>query len=52
MPLENAAILSSIAFNTRVSLEDVKVEGITNITPEDITYAKELGYIIKLIGYS
>ena len=38
-----AAILSSIAFNTRVSLEDVKVEGITNITPEDITYAKELG---------
>lgn len=45
-----AAILSSIAFNTRVSLEDVKVEGITNITPEDITYAKELGYIIKLLA--
>ena len=45
-----AAILSSIAFNTRVSLSDVEVEGITKITPEDITYAKELGYIIKLLA--
>lgn len=45
-----AAILSSIAFNTRVNLDDVEVEGITKITPEDITYAKELGYIIKLLA--
>lgn len=44
-----AAILSSIAFNTRVNLDDVSIEGITNITPEDITYADELGYIIKLL---
>lgn len=44
-----AAILSSLAFNTRVNLDDVTIEGITNITPEDITYASELGYIIKLL---
>lgn len=45
-----AAILSSIAFNARINLSDVEVEGITKITPEDITYAKELGYIIKLLA--
>lgn len=45
-----AAILASIAFNTRVTLEDVYVEGIEKITPEDIEYAKELGYVIKLLA--
>lgn len=45
-----AAILASIAFNTRVTLEDVYVEGITKITPEDIEYARELGYVIKLLA--
>ncbi len=45
-----AAILSSIAFNTRIGLEDVTVEGISKITPEDILYAKELGYIVKLLA--
>ena len=44
------AILASIAFNTRVTLEDVYVEGITKITPEDIEYARELGYVIKLLA--
>jgi len=44
------AILASIAFGTRVSVDDVYVEGITNITPEDIAYAKELGFVIKLLG--
>lgn len=44
------AILASIAFHTRVKLQDVYVEGITGITPEDINYAKELGYAIKLLG--
>ena len=44
-----AAILSSIAFNTRISLDDVSVEGITKITPEDISYAKNLGYTVKLL---
>lgn len=44
------AILSSIAFNSRVTLDDVYVEGITSITPADITYARELGYVIKLLA--
>jgi len=44
------AILASIAFNTRVSLDDVYVEGITNITLKDIEYASELGYVIKLLA--
>lgn len=44
------AILASIAFNTRVTLNDVYVEGITKITADDITYARELGYVIKLLA--
>ncbi len=44
------AILASIAFNSRVSLDDVYVEGITRITARDIAYAGELNYVIKLLG--
>lgn len=44
------AILASIAFHTRVSLNDVYVEGIAKISPADFVYAKELGYTIKLLG--
>ena len=45
-----AAILASLAFNTRVTLQSVAVEGITQITPEDIDYARQLGYVIKLLA--
>jgi homoserine dehydrogenase len=44
------AILASIAFNTRINFHDVSVEGITSITPEDIEYARELGYVVKLLA--
>lgn len=44
------AILSSIAFNSRITLDDVYVEGITSITAADIKYADELGYVIKLLA--
>jgi len=44
------AILASIAFNSRVTFEDVYVEGITRITPLDIKYGQELGYVIKLLA--
>jgi len=44
------AILASVAFGTRVTFSDVYVEGITRITAEDIQYAKDLGYVIKLLG--
>ena len=44
------AILASIAFNSRVHIEDVYREGIGNISISDISYADELGYIIKLLA--
>lgn len=44
------AILASISFNRRIFFEDVTVEGITNIDTEDISFGKEFGYNIKLIG--
>ena len=44
------AILASIAFNSRVKFEDVSIEGITKITPEDIRYAAQLGYTVKLLA--
>ncbi len=43
-------ILSSIAFTSRADYSKVYTEGITNITSEDIRYADELGYVIKLLG--
>ena len=46
------AILASIAFNSRVCLEDVPAEGIRSITPDDIAYAREAGYEIKLVAIS
>lgn len=44
------AILASIAFNTRITFNQVNVEGITRVSAEDIAYAKELKYAIKLLA--
>jgi homoserine dehydrogenase len=44
------AILTSLAFGTEISFQDVYVEGIENITLADIRNARELGYRIKLLG--
>ena len=44
------AIMASIAFNSRVTFEDVSTEGITHISSKGIRYAKELGCVIKLLG--
>ena len=44
------AILASVAFNSRVTFEDVYTEGITKITATDIRYAREMGCEIKLLG--
>jgi homoserine dehydrogenase len=44
------AILASLAFGTRVRLDQVFTEGITKVTKMDIAYARELGYVIKLLG--
>ncbi len=44
------AILASLAFHTRVSIDDVQVEGITGITESDIEQATESGQTIKLLA--
>jgi len=43
-------ILASIAFNTRITLDDVYIEGIEKLTLRDIEYAEELGYVVKLLA--
>jgi homoserine dehydrogenase len=44
------AILATIAFNTDMALGQVPTEGITNISPVDLDYAREMGYAIKLLA--
>ncbi len=44
------AILASIAFQSRVHLETIYHEGIRKISDRDIAYAKDLGYVIKLVA--
>ena len=44
------AIISSIALGRPVPLEDIHCEGITFITPDDIYYAGEFGFCVKLLA--
>ena len=44
------ALLTSLAFGTRVALGEIDVEGIRTITQADIEAADDLGYRIKLLG--
>lgn len=44
------AIMVSLAYGTPVDVKDIYTEGITKLTPLDIAYAKEFGYVIKLLG--
>lgn len=44
------AILASLGFSMTIDLDDVKVKGISQVTEEDLDYAKQLGYTMKLIG--
>jgi len=46
------AILTSLAYGKQVDFEDIRTEGITKITKEDMEYAKALNASIKLIGES
>ncbi|MEO1963252.1 MAG: homoserine dehydrogenase [Cycloclasticus sp.] len=43
-------ILASLAFGMPLNFEKVYTEGISTITPLDVTYAEELGYRIKHLG--
>ncbi len=44
------AILSTLAFRTKVTPEDVYCEGISRLETKDFRYARELGYAIKLLA--
>ena len=44
------AILTSLAFGTKIDAEAIHVEGISAITPLDLKMADDLGYRIKLLG--
>jgi homoserine dehydrogenase len=44
------AILATVAFNSRVTLEDVDFSGITTIDPLDVAAARELDMVIRLVG--
>ena len=44
------ALLTSLAFGTRVALDQMHIEGIETITRADIEAADDLGYRIKLLG--
>jgi homoserine dehydrogenase len=44
------AILASIAFNSRVRMRDIYREGIRGVRAVDMAYARDLGYVIKLLA--
>ena len=45
-----ATLMSAIAFGIPVQFDKVYVEGITHLAAQDIRYAEQLGYRIKLLG--
>lgn len=45
-------ILSALAFGKAISPNNIHVEGITDISTEDVEIANELGYSVKLIGHT
>jgi len=44
------AILTTLAFGTQIAPDEIYLEGITNISIDDIHAAADLGYRIKLLG--
>ena len=47
---QKIAILASLAFGRWIKPDEIYCEGIMEITPIDVDYAKELGYVIKLLA--
>jgi len=43
-------IMASIAYGIDAKPEDILIEGIENVSPEDISFANEFGYALKLLG--
>lgn len=46
------AILASIAFNSRVTKDDVYTEGIRRLSPADLKMAHDMGYAVKLVAHA
>ena len=46
------AILASIAFNSRVTMNQVFTEGIRRISPVDLAMVHEMGYAVKLLAHA
>lgn len=46
------AILTAIAYGMKINLNDIYTEGISKITPNDIEFASQFGYRIKLLAIS
>ncbi len=44
------SLLSMIAFNKNIDFRSIPIEGITKINQVDISYARDMGYVIKLLG--
>jgi len=44
------AILATVAFGSRVTLDDVETRGITEIEPTHVSAAAQLGMVVRLIG--
>ncbi|MCJ7795717.1 MAG: homoserine dehydrogenase [Thermoleophilia bacterium] len=44
------AILASLAYRSRVTMTDVAYEGIEDVSLDDVLYAKQFGFVVKLIG--
>ena len=44
---QKLAVLTALAFDTGIAVDDVTVEGIANLDSEDIQYARELGFAVK-----
>jgi homoserine dehydrogenase len=46
------AILTALAYGMHINFDDIYTEGISAITPQDIQFAAEFGYCIKLLAIS
>ena len=47
---QKLAILAGLAFNVAIAESDIHVEGIDKLEAADINFARELGYVIKLLA--
>lgn len=44
------AILSSLASGQKIDFDAIPVEGINNLSLQDVSYGEELGYVVKLLA--